>query len=167
MDTPQNSASARSTAAAIARVSFGLSLVCVGLIHYMQFRSFSLVVRDGLGPLDLLGLIWAFVLPALYIIGGGLFALNIGMNLAIWLIGLGLGSIAPGMLLKSVLTGLDMTDMMAAANNAFIWLGIFLLVVVLSHSPQMQRMASVSDGAVVKKPAPAPAKLPAKAAGKK
>lgn len=164
MDSPQNSATNRATAAAIARVSFGLALVCIGLIHYMQFRSFSLVVRDGLGPLDMLGVIWAFILPALYIIGGGLFALNIGTNIAIWLIGIGLGSIAPGMLLKSVLTSIDMTDMMAAANNSFIWMGIFLLIVVLTHSPTMQKMSVASD----KKLAPlAPAKPATKASAKK
>lgn len=165
MDTSQNAAANRATAAAIARVSFGLALVCVGLIHYMQFRSFSLVVRDGLGALDMLGMIWAFILPALYIIGGGLFALNIGTNIAIWLIGIGLGSIAPGMLLKSVVTGLDMADMMAAANNAFIWLGVFLLIVVLTHSPTLQKMSTVGEA---KKPAPlAPSKPAAKASSKK
>jgi hypothetical protein len=158
METPSSSANARATAAAIARVSFGLSLVCLGLIHYMQFRSFSLVVSDGLGALTIFGMIWSYILPTLYIVGGGLFALNIGMDLAIWLIGIGIGSIAPGMLLKSVMTSIDVTDMMAAANNAFIWMAIFLLIVVLSHSPAMQRMAVVNEAA--KKPAPLPAKAP-------
>jgi hypothetical protein len=152
-----SSASVRTTAAAIARVSFGLALVCVGLIHYLQFASFSEVVRSGLGPLEIVGTLWSVLLPAVYIIGGALFALNLGTDLAAWLIGIGLGSIAPGMLLKSVLTGVDMTDMMAAANNAFIWLGIFLLILVVSAHAAPARLSAPAPAAAVpaKKPAPA------------
>ncbi len=160
-----SSASVRTTAAAIARVSFGLALVCVGLVHYLQFASFSEVVRDGLGPLEIVGTLWSVLLPAVYIIGGGLFALNLGTDLATWLIGLGLGSIAPGMLLKSVLTGVDMTDMMAAANNAFIWLGLFLLILVVSTHAAPARLSAPLPTATVpaKKAAPASkAKAPAR-----
>lgn len=153
-----SSASVRATAAAIARVSFGLALVCVGLVHYLQFASFSEVVRDGLGPLEIVGTLWSVLLPAVYIIGGGLLALNLGTDLAVWLIGVGLGSIAPGMLLKSVLTGVDMTDMMAAANNAFIWLGIFLLILVVSGHPAPARLSAPTPVAAVPTKKPAHAK---------
>lgn len=159
-----SSVSVRTTAAAIARVSFGLALVCVGLIHYLQFAAFSEVVRDGLGPLEIVGTLWSVLLPAVYIIGGGLFALNLGTDLAAWLIGVGLGSIAPGMLLKSVLTGVDVTDMMAAANNAFIWLGIFLLILAVSAHAAPARLSAPAPAAAVpaKKPAAPAKKSPAR-----
>jgi hypothetical protein len=157
---PSLQTNVRVTAALLARISFGLALVCVGLIHYMTFDAFELVVRDGLGPLDMVGMVWAYLFPALLIAGGGLFAIGVGVEVAVWLIGIALGSIAPGMLMKSILSSLDMSDMMAAANNSFAWLTVFLLIVMNMKVTAMEKMVSAVQE-VKDEPKPATPAAPA------
>ena len=111
------------------RVSFGGSLLLVGIAHYMTLEMFSGMVADGLGPLTFLGTIWAYVLPALQIVGGALFVVGMYYGVAAWTAGLALGSIPVGMLLKPVLSGVALPDMMPAAINAFIWLLVYVMVV--------------------------------------
>lgn len=111
------------------RVSFGLSLLLVGVAHYMTLDMFGGMVAEGLGPLSFLGNIWAYVLPALQIVGGALFAVGMYYEIAAWTSGIALGSIPVGMLLKPVLTGVALPDMMPAAINAFIWLLVYVMVV--------------------------------------
>lgn len=117
----------------IARVSFGLSLLSVGLVHYMNFTSFTGMVSEDLGALSFLGTIWAYVLPALMIVGGALFVLGMFTEVAVWTSGLAIGSIPAGMLLKSVLSGLPLSTTMPAAINAFTWLIVLIFVVKLSR----------------------------------
>ena len=72
----------------VLRWSFSLSLVFVGLAHYMQFESFKAMVSGGLGPIGVLGLLWAYVLPALMIIGGVSLSESMpaAINAFIWLL---------------------------------------------------------------------------------
>jgi len=114
------------------RVSFGLSLVCVGLVHYMTLGAFVGMASEGLGPLSGLGVIWAYILPALMIVGGALLAIGMYTLYAAWAVGVALGSIPVGMLAQSVLSGADLPSMMGMANNAFIWLLVFYFVVKCS-----------------------------------
>ncbi len=116
-------------AALTLRLSFGLSLLLVGVAHYMSLDMFSGMVSDGLGPLTVLGQVWAYVLPALQIVGGALFAVGMYYEIAAWTSGIALGSIPVGMLLKPVLGGVALPDMMPAAINAFIWILGYVLVV--------------------------------------
>ena len=111
------------------RVSFGLSLLLVGVAHYMTLDMFSGMVSDGLGALTLVGTIWAYVLPALMIVGGALFAVGMYYDIASWASGIALGSIPVGMLLKPVLSGVALPDVMPMANNALIWLLVYMWVV--------------------------------------
>ncbi len=119
----------KSIAVFLLRISFGLSLLFVGLSHYMTFEAFKGMTSDGLGALELLGTTWAFILPALMIVGGALFTVGKYMEIAVWTAGLALASIPVGMLLKPVLSGVGLPDVMPAAVNAFIWLIVFFLVV--------------------------------------
>lgn len=116
-------------AALALRTSFGLSLLLVGIAHYMSLEMFSGMVADGLGPLTLLGTLWAYILPALMIIGGALFAVGMYCEVASLTSGIALGSIPVGMLLKPVLSGVALPDVMPMAINAFIWLVVYALVV--------------------------------------
>ena len=111
------------------RVSFGLSLLFVGLSHYMTFEGFKGMTVDGLGALEPIGMIWAFIMPALMIVGGALFVINMYKEIAAWAAGLALASIPAGMLIKPVLTGVSLGDMMGPAINAFVWLLIYMFVV--------------------------------------
>ncbi len=116
----------------VLRWSFSLSLIFVGLTHYMQIDSFRVMVTDGLGPFAPLGMLWAFVLPALFIVGGVLLLIGKYMDIGVWATAIGLGSIPAGMLLKPVLSGMSLSDTMPPAIQAFIWLLVFMWVVKLS-----------------------------------
>ncbi|PIR53768.1 hypothetical protein COU75_04285 [Candidatus Peregrinibacteria bacterium CG10_big_fil_rev_8_21_14_0_10_42_8] len=119
-------------AAAIAlRISFGLSLLLVGIAHYMSLEMFAEMTSDGLGALSILGTVWAYILPALMIVGGALFAVGMYYEVASWASGLALGSIPVGMLLKPVLSGVALPDVMPMAINAFIWILVYVWVVKL------------------------------------
>src|SRR3989338_1364638 len=119
--------------ALVLRISFGISLLAVGLSHYMTFAAFKPMVVSGLGPLEFLGVIWAFILPALMILGGATFVIGKFEEVAVLASGIALGSIPAGMLLKPVLTGVSLADMMPAAVNAFVWIIVFVLVVKMTN----------------------------------
>lgn len=87
------------------------------------------MASDGLGPLEFIGTIWSYILPALMIVGGALFAIGMYYEVAAWAAGVALGSIPVGMLLKPVLSGVALPDMMPAAINAFVWLLVYCFVV--------------------------------------
>ncbi|PIR48777.1 hypothetical protein COU80_03740 [Candidatus Peregrinibacteria bacterium CG10_big_fil_rev_8_21_14_0_10_55_24] len=116
-------------ATVLLRLSFGLSLLFVGLVHYMTFQPFKGMAMEGLGALEPLGMVWAFVLPALMIIGGALLALGFYMEVGSWAAGIALASIPVGMLLKPVLSGVSLPSVMPSAIDAFIWLIVYYLVV--------------------------------------
>lgn len=117
------------TAAQIVRIAFGLSLLFMGLTNYMDFGSFSIIVSDAMGPLGFLGTIWAYVYPALLILGGTLFVVGRMPMIAAWTAGIALGSVPAGMLLKPVLSGIALDDMLPIANTAFIWILVFAVAV--------------------------------------
>ena len=119
-------------ASLVLRVSFGVALLLVGLTHYMVFEPFLGMTREGLGALEPLGSIWAYILPALYIVGGALLALGRYTNIGAWAAGVALGSIPIGMMLKPVLSGAALPDMMPPTVNAFIWLIVYILVIKMS-----------------------------------
>jgi hypothetical protein len=111
------------------RLSFGISLLLVGLTHYMNFEPFQGMVVEGLGALEFLGMLWAYLLPALMIVGGALYTIGMYHEVAAWCAGLALGSIPVGMLLKPVLSGAPLPDVMAVAVNTFIWILVYYFVV--------------------------------------
>jgi len=114
-------------AALLLRVSFGLSLLFVGLVHYMTFTAFKGMVSENLGALGMIGVLWAYILPALMIVGGALFVIGLFPEIAAWTAGIALASIPAGMLLQSVLTAVPLA--MNEAVNAFVWLLVFFFVV--------------------------------------
>ncbi|MDD5041676.1 MAG: hypothetical protein PHX87_04705 [Candidatus Peribacteraceae bacterium] len=116
----------------VARISLGCSLLFVGLVHYMSFESFSGMVSEDLGALSLLGTLWAYVLPALMIIGGSLLVLNMFEEVALWAASIALGSIPAGLLLKSVVSGLPLSETMQPAINALIWLIALIIITKVS-----------------------------------
>ncbi|MBM3230732.1 hypothetical protein FJZ28_00210 [Candidatus Peregrinibacteria bacterium] len=118
----------KSVAALLLRVTFGLSLLFVGISHYMRLQGL-VSMMDGLGPLTVVGQIWAYILPALMIVGGALFAIGMYLQIGTWAAGVALASIPAGMMLQPVLSPVGIADMMGATINAFIWLIVFALVV--------------------------------------
>lgn len=111
------------------KISFCLSLIFVGLTHYMQMATFQPMVADGLGALAPAGMLWAYVYPGLLIVGGVLMIVGYYVDIGVWAAGIAMGSVPAGMLLKSVMTGASLMNTMPAAVNAFIWLLVFMWVV--------------------------------------
>ncbi|PIR53423.1 hypothetical protein COU76_01240 [Candidatus Peregrinibacteria bacterium CG10_big_fil_rev_8_21_14_0_10_49_10] len=118
--------------ALLLRISFGLSLLFVGLTHYMTMGAFKGMTMDGLGALEPLGALWAYILPALMIVGGALLTIGMYTEVAVWASGVALGSIPIGMLLKPVVGGVPLPNVMPAVINAFIWIIVLVLVVKTS-----------------------------------
>ena len=98
----------------------------------MTMTPFKAMVMGGLGPLEPLGALWALVLPALMIVGGALIAVGMYLEVGAWASGVALASIPVGMLLKPVVGGVPLPDVMPAAINAFIWMIVYVLVIKLS-----------------------------------
>lgn len=122
----------KAAAAMCMRISFGVSLLLVGLTHFMTIDAFKGMAMDGLGALEPLGALWAYIMPALMIVGGALIAIGMYLEIGAWAAGIALGSIPVGMLLKPVLSGASLADMMPAAINAFVWLLVYMFVIKFS-----------------------------------
>ncbi|PIR51027.1 hypothetical protein COU78_02600 [Candidatus Peregrinibacteria bacterium CG10_big_fil_rev_8_21_14_0_10_49_24] len=93
---------------------------------------FKGMVMSGLGPLEPLGALWALLLPALMIVGGALITVNMYMEVGALAAGVALASIPVGMLLKPILGGVALPDVMPAVINSFIWLVVYALVIKMS-----------------------------------
>ena len=122
--------SPKGIASCLLRVSFGLSLVFVGVTHYRDTAGFLGLVTAGFPPaLAQVAMVWGYVLPGLMILGGLLFAVGVWKKAGTWIVGVALGSIPAGMLLKSALGGVDLSQTMPAAVNAWVWLLVYGLAV--------------------------------------
>jgi hypothetical protein len=110
------------------RISFGLSLLFVGIDHYANIADFSQFVSSGLGSLGQVGTLWAYVFPGLMIIGGALLVLGQYLDTAVWTAGLALAAIPAGLTLKPILSDTALTDVMPGVINAIIWLVLYYLV---------------------------------------
>ena len=109
-------------------MTFGASALLIGLAHYGAIQEFSGFVGMGLGPLAPLGLLWGYILPGLMVIGGALLIVG-SCLLSTWLLGIAFGSIIVGMLLKPLLGGVALADVMPATINAYIYLFAYVLAV--------------------------------------
>ena len=112
----------------LVRIGFGLSLALMGVAFY-ETPGFAESIGRGLGMFESLGMVWGYILPFLFIVGGVLICLGIFMTVATWLAGLALLSIPVGLLLKSVLGGISPGDTLPTATGIWIWVLVFLVAV--------------------------------------
>ncbi len=124
--------SPKGIAAVLLRISFGVSLLMVGLTHYMTMDAFKAMTMDGLGALEPVGSLWALILPALMIVGGALVTIGKYSEIATWASGIALASVPIGMLLKPVVGGVPLPNVLPDTIDGFIWLIVFVLVVKTS-----------------------------------
>ncbi|MDD5055245.1 MAG: hypothetical protein PHZ00_03165 [Candidatus Peribacteraceae bacterium] len=115
------------------RLSLGVTMAFIGITAYRDFVPFVELVTDGLGGITFLGYVWAFFLPALLIFGGVFLVIGRYLVLAAWTGGLALASVPIGMVLKTVMTGLPLPDMLAASYPVIVWLLAF--VIALKTAP--------------------------------
>ncbi len=113
----------------VLRITFGFSLLLIGVSHYQGIGDFAEMTASGLGPLSFLGAVWAYILPLLMIVGGALFVLKKKPEISTWCITIALGSIAIGMLLKPVLSNDPSTlgQAMSMSQSAFLWFVFFVV----------------------------------------
>ncbi len=114
----------------VLRVGFGAALFLFGVAHYMDFQAFAPMVTGGFtGVLASLAGLWAYILPLLMIVGGGLFVAGYRMDIAAWCGGVALLSIIIGMMLKDILGTVTMGEVAPAVQNALLWLLVYLFAV--------------------------------------
>lgn len=118
-----------SIAARLLRISFGISIVFIGFAFYINFNPFLGMVREDLGFLTFFGTVWSFILPGLFIVGGLLLASNMYLEIAAWVTGIALASLPAGLLLKCVVSDIPVSSMMSTADEALLWLFVFVFVI--------------------------------------
>lgn len=128
--------SVSATSNLVLRVPLGISMVMIGASAFRDFAPFVANVTDGLGWASSLGYVWAFLLPALLIFGGGMLAIGRYSYIAAWTGGIALGSVPVGLLLKNILTGVPLPDMMGASYPTIVWMIAFYLA--LNTLPEME-----------------------------
>lgn len=120
----------------VLRVSVGGSLLLMGISEYRDFAPFVANVTDGLGWLATAGTIWAYLLPALIIFGGGLLAVGRYPFIVAWTGGVALGSIPLGLMLKTLMTGSPLPTIIDAATPALLWIIVFMMA--MGRMPDQQ-----------------------------
>ena len=121
----------------VLRIPLGLTMVMIGISAYRDFAPFVANVTEGLAWASAFGTVWAFLLPALLIFGGGMLAVGRYSYIAGLTGGAALGSIPLGLILKNVLSGVPLPDMMAAAYPSIVWMVAFYLAVNRMPEPEV------------------------------
>ncbi len=124
---PINWKSASETSNLVLRVPLGVSMVMIGASAYRDFAPFVANVTDGLGWASSFGYVWAFILPALLLFGGGMLAIGRYSYVAALTGGVALGSVPMGLILKNIITGIPLPDMMSASYPTIVWMMAFYL----------------------------------------
>ncbi len=109
------------------RVPLGLTMMMIGTSAYRDLAPFIANLTDGLGWASSVGYVWAFILPGLLIFGGGMLAVGRYSYIAAITGGLALASLPIGLILKNIITGVPLPDMMAASYPVIVWLVAFYL----------------------------------------
>lgn len=111
------------------RIAVGSSMILVGIAEYRDFGTFYISALDGMGFLWIVGSVWAYILPACMIFGGGLLIGGRYSILTAWIGGMALASIPIGLILKTIMTGLGLEDILQYVYQSFIWLLLFSFAV--------------------------------------
>lgn len=117
------------------RVSIGLTLIIFGIAFYRDFAPFHANVTDGLGAIKILGTMWSYLLPALFIFAGGLLIVGRYAFVTAWIAGIGLGSVPVGMAMKVLMTNYIPQEALNFIYPIFLWLLIVHLAVKESPVP--------------------------------
>ncbi|MBP9773961.1 MAG: hypothetical protein KBD00_05055 [Candidatus Peribacteraceae bacterium] len=117
----------------IIRISLGACMIMVGIAMYREFQPFEASVVDGMGFLRIHGTIWAYAMPALLIVGGGLLMYGKGMFITAWVGGIALCSVPVGLLLKTILSGHPLPDILTALYPYFLWIILFWIGVNIPY----------------------------------
>ncbi|MBT3293125.1 hypothetical protein HN512_04035 [Candidatus Peregrinibacteria bacterium] len=107
------------------RVTFGVSLLLVGLIFYSSFTGFKAMAMGDMGFLEPLGFVCAYIIPALMIVGGALIAIGLFMEVGALLAGIALGSMSIGLLVKPLLST---TELLAAVRPVIMEIFLWMIV---------------------------------------
>ena len=115
----------------LARASFGLTLLFMGIAYYLKMESFASLMSEGLANTQVafLGPVMTYVLPALMIIGGFTYTIGFLMTIGAWATGIALGLFPVLMMLKAIVSpDIEPTSVMPFVIYGMAWLIAFMLV---------------------------------------
>lgn len=121
----------KGAASTLARIGFGVTLLLMGVAHYLKLDSFTSLMSEGLAttPLAFLAPVMAYVLPALMIIGGFLYTIGFFMTVGAWVTGIALAAFPILMILKAVVApDIEPTSVMPFVVYGIAWLVLFKMV---------------------------------------
>lgn len=113
----------------VVRIGFGIALTLIGIAYYQNASDFSEVVGRGLGFLEPLGMLWGYILPGLFIVGGVLIAVGVYPVVGSLVAGIALASVPVGLMLKSVLSGILIEDTLPVSVGALFGLLVYVTAV--------------------------------------
>ena len=132
------------------RVAFGGALLLVGVKHYLDMPGFAneMVAAGFSAPLSHGAKLYAYVLPLLQIVGGGLIVAGKKCDIAAWCVGVALASTTLGLLLKAVVGAADLggpNGVMGGAQNALLWLTIGAICMMFCCCSKKDACATKED----------------------
>lgn len=128
--------SVSATSNLVLRVPLGICMILIGISAYRDFAPFIANVTDGLGWLSSFGVVWAYILPALFVFGGGLLAVGRYSYVAALTGGVALASVPFGLILKNIMSGAPLPEMLSASYPTIVWMVAFYLA--LNPLPEME-----------------------------
>lgn len=112
------------------RIALGITMMMMGISAYRDLAPFLANVTDGLEWASSAGTVWGFFLPALFLFGGGMLVIGRYSFVTAWVGGIALASIPAGILLKTIIGGLPLPDMLSASYPAIVWLLAFAYAII-------------------------------------
>jgi hypothetical protein len=116
------------------RIALGLTMMMMGISAYRDLAPFMANVTEGLEWASSIGTVWGYFLPAFLLFGGGMLLIGRYSYVTAWVGGIALASVPAGILLKTIIGGLPLPDMLAASYPSIVWL--FAFAYAISTGPQ-------------------------------
>jgi hypothetical protein len=121
----------KGAAKSLTRIGFGLTLLFMGIANYLKMDSFMSLMSEGFTgtPLEFLGPVMTYILPALMILGGFLFTIGVFMTIGTWAAGLSVILFPVLMMLKAVVSpDIEPTSVMPFVVYGIAWIVLFKMV---------------------------------------
>jgi uncharacterized membrane protein YphA (DoxX/SURF4 family) len=121
----------KGTAHKLTRISFGLTLLLVGIAYFVKNPTFAALMAEGISGTAIapLGQIMAYVLPGLMVVGGLIYVIGAFMEIGAWVTGIALGLFPVLMILKSIVSvEIEPVSVMPFVVYGLAWLILYVLV---------------------------------------
>ncbi len=120
-------------------------MLLVGISLYRDFPVFHIQATSDLAALTTFATVWAYILPALFILAGGFLIVGRYSFITAWLGGVSLGSVAIGMFLKTLMTNFPLEDALTFVFPIFIWMIAFHMALQIPEVQESEDTESIDD----------------------